>query len=225
MAEVHEHQAEVFRLRDALEAESDEALRFPFVLYAGRDVRAFQAYLTPFPEGLLDIFPRLRTEAAPPASHAPAPHDSGCGQPYQDVDTSASVARGAPISADPALVERALRGHRSTQNALAEFVRANGWNPLSPRADDPPFDLCWYVDDTIHVAEVKSVTDANMESQLRLGLGQILKYRHLVARRTGKPSRAVLVLEAKPQDDTWIELCRDLEVDLVWPPFLKASLS
>ncbi len=187
-------------------------------------MRAFQAYLTPFPQGLFDIFPRLRIDAAPPASHAASPDDSECGQPYQYVDTLASVARGAPISADPALVERALRGHRLTQNALAEFVRANGWDPRSPRADDPPFDLCWYVDKTIYVAEVKSVTDANMETQLRLGLGQILKYRHLVARRTCKPSRAILVLEAKPQDDTWIDLCRDLGVDLIWPPFLKTNL-
>jgi hypothetical protein len=64
---------------------------------------------------------------------------------------------------------------------------------------------------------VKSITTANEERQLRLGLGQVLRYRNLLAAR-GRKVTAVLVPERVPIDATWKSLCQELGVVLVVPP-------
>ena len=43
---------------------------------------------------------------------------------------------------------------------------------------EPNFDLAWQAGDTAFVVEIKSITDDNEEEQLRIGLGQVLRYRH-----------------------------------------------
>ena len=83
------------------------------------------------------------------------------GVPTRDEDVS--VGTRDPFAVDPALVERGLRGHARTQNALATFVRSRGGSPRSPRPDEPNFDLAWELDGVTWVAEVKSTTDANEE--------------------------------------------------------------
>lgn len=67
------------------------------------------------------------------------------------------------------------------------------------------------------MAEVKSLTRRNEEQQLRLGLGQVPRYRNLLS--TPKQQvRAVLALERQPSDSRWMTLCDDHDVRLVWPP-------
>lgn len=68
------------------------------------------------------------------------------------------------------------------------------------------------------MAEVKSITDKDEVTQLRLGLGQLLHYRHVLQRLIEQVS-AVLVLERAPTDDTWAQLCEVLGVELTYPPF------
>lgn len=62
-----------------------------------------------------------------------------------------------------------------TQNSLAGHVRRRGWEPRSPGPGEPNFDLALVVNGIAWVAEVKSLTEANEEKQLRLGLGQVLR--------------------------------------------------
>jgi hypothetical protein len=69
----------------------------------------------------------------------------------------------------------------------------------------------------MQVAEVKSLTAQNEETQLRLGLGQVLRYKHEVARLTGQLTVAILVGERRPSDAVWQDLCYDLGVILWWP--------
>jgi hypothetical protein len=57
----------------------------------------------------------------------------------------------------------------------------------------------------------------NEERQLRLGLGQVLRYRHWVE-RTNREVVAVLAPERRPTDRSWESLCSELGVRLVWPP-------
>ena len=100
-----------------------------------------------------------------------------------------------------------------------------GREPRSPGVGEPNFDLAWTEAGTatVVVAEVKSLTDANEEKQLRLGLGQVLRYRHLL--RGSHPSvTAVLVIEREPVDVSWAELCRDLDVALCWPGCFEEAL-
>lgn len=139
------------------------------------------------------------------------------GAPYRMAEEMINVSQPEPFAVDPQAVERGTRGHATTQNALAEFLRARGIEPRSPSPDTPEFDLAWELNKTIYVAEVKSVTLANEEKQLRLGLGQILRYRHLLMEATRKVTVAVLVVEHEPTDATWRDLCRDVGVVLVWP--------
>jgi hypothetical protein len=62
---------------------------------------------------------------------------------------------------------------------------------------------------------VKSITDANEEKQLRLGLGQVLRYQNLLSKNGAV--HAVLAVERQPTDVTWLGLCDHLGVKLVWP--------
>ena len=127
-----------------------------------------------------------------------------------------------PFAVDPSLVERGIRGHAATQNALAAFLERNGVQPRSPASDEPNFDLAWIQGNSYWVAEVKSLTEANEEKQLRLGLGQLLRYRQLLHARG--QVRAVLAVEHQPSDNSWQALCQELDIILTWPPGWDARL-
>jgi hypothetical protein len=117
----------------------------------------------------------------------------------------------SPLDAET--VERGLRGHNRTQNALARFLFDQGIAPFSPKSGDPNFDLAWKVADTLWVAEIKSTTVLNEEKQLRLGVGQILRFAH----QLGPGTRAVLVAEQQPSDQSWQDLCEAIGIVFCWP--------
>ncbi len=118
---------------------------------------------------------------------------------------------------NPTLVDRALRGHATTQNGLADLLTSRGLTPRSPRPGEPQFDVAWTAGSALFVAEVKSLTERNEEQQLRLGLGQVLRYRNLLA--DGRQQViAVLALEREPSDRRWLTLCTELGVLVAWAP-------
>ena|ERR1700722_3979196 len=91
----------------------------------------------------------------------------------------------------------------------------------SPKVNEPNFDVAWQVGSRIFVAEIKSLTLKNEEKQLRLGLGQVLRYAYqLNGQFEAVP---VLVVERRPSDASWILLCRQLDVILTWPAVLAES--
>jgi hypothetical protein len=146
----------------------------------------------------------------------PPPRPNGVGRPYVNDGPRPRSAPRDPFEVDPDAVDRGNQAHLDTQNGLADFLRADGIVPLAPSGDDPEFDLAWERGGTLFVAEVKSTTADNEEKQLRLGLGQVLRYRHLL----GGPERtvlAVLVAESQPADATWVTTCSSLGVVLTWP--------
>lgn len=139
------------------------------------------------------------------------------GRPYVPVGLVAPSAQREPFTVDPAIVDRGNQGHASTQDALATFLRAIGVEPRGPDTPrEPDFDVGWMHGEITYVAEVKSITSANEEHQLRLGLGQVLRYRHMLAAE-GRAVNAVLVPEREPSDRSWIDLCRAVGVTLAWP--------
>ena len=89
--------------------------------------------------------------------------------------------------------------------------------PLSPSDDGPQFDVAWRDGADLHVAEIKSTTAANEEHQLRLGLGQLLRYRHALS-ADGTTVHATLYVEQQPPDPAWSDLCQSLQITLRWPP-------
>jgi hypothetical protein len=137
------------------------------------------------------------------------------GVPYRQVPVTELARSRDPFNVDPALAERGLRGHTDTQNELASVLRNAGIEPRRGLPPGPNFDLAWQKNQTVFVAEVKSITAQNEEHQLRLGLGQVLRYRqHLLAHGHSRVV-AVLVPERQPRDPSWRKLCHDLGVALL----------
>jgi hypothetical protein len=219
--------AEIRLVLDDLRARHAGALYFPFSFYGGNQLRPMQPYLNKLPAALVDSLPELAEGAGLPTAASPlVGADSGSallGVEYRSADVSSLPDARDPFTVDPAIVERGLRGHADTQNALAGVLVAAGLAPRSPRADEPYFDLAWERDGIVYVAEVKSITPQNEERQLRLGLGQVLRYRNLLGQK-GYSVEAVLVAEHTPRDPSWKALCEQLGVLLIAPPRFDAVL-
>ena len=143
------------------------------------------------------------------------------GRDYREEDEEAVPRAAAPGQADPDLVGRGNRAHKRTGNTLAAHLKSLGIHPLGPVLSDRPFDLAWWKEGILYVAEVKSLTRENEERQLRLGLGQVLRYCHLLRKRA-EHVVPVLVPELKPRDPEWGQLCKALNVRLAFPPDFEA---
>ena len=143
--------------------------------------------------------------------------DQGPGTPYSTPPPPSPLSPMEPFDVVPDVVDRARTAHHDTVEARAQYVKTNGLTPLLPIPAGPQYDLAWLDGPILYVAEVKSTTDENEERQLRLGLGQVLRYRHLLSAKYSTIA-AWLVPERQPSDPSWVELCDDLDVSLVWPP-------
>lgn len=203
-----------------LESSHQGSLYFPFFWWGDRQLRPMQTYLNKLPAELVAYFPGLAAAATltpPPVLPKPsAPGTSpGLGAEYREAQVSTSPVARQPFTVDPALVERGLRGHADTQNELARALRGAGIEPRSRLPQEPNFDLAWEANGTVFVAEIKSITDDNEEEQLRLGLGQVLRYRHRLEKLGHERVVAVLVPERIPRDPSWEDLCRELQVVLI----------
>ncbi len=142
------------------------------------------------------------------------------GEAYRAEDEEVAAKVPDPFTVDPDVLDRGIGAHKRMQNAVAGVLEGEGVSPLSHRPQkDPPFDIAWRVGGTIYVGEVKSLTAANEEKQLRLGLGQVLRYAHQL-REDSPTVQAVLIAEREPADPTWTDLCTLLGVRLVWGPDL-----
>ena len=167
--------------------------------------------------------PRISPSTRPPL---PPPQPQRVGVPFVAVGILAATVEREPFAVDPNEVDRALQAHASTLDRLADAVRGRRLEPRSAAPGEPDFDLAWEADGTLHVAEVKSLTLENEERQLRLGLGQVLRYRHQL--EVMFPSRkivAVLAAEREPTDPSWLTTCHAVDVRLVWPKNFKAAFT
>lgn len=135
---------------------------------------------------------------------------------YRHANESPRSAKAGLFVRDPNEVDRGLAGHARTQNALFNQLCERGAGPWSPRPHEPDFDLAWRDGRTLVIAEVKSLTATNERHQIRIGLGQVLEYRHRM-RRAGRKLKAVLALERAPKSAHWVAVCKAVGVALVWP--------
>jgi hypothetical protein len=217
--------SDVLRVLDEVQAAHPRQSTYPpFVKYGDQGLRAFQGYLTKVPRVFMELVPELAevamvaAETRPrPSTAAPAAGRPTLGAEYREANPRARTAQRQPFSVDPDLVDRALQAHAETQEALAAALRAAGKVPRSPVPGEPVFDLAWEEGDgTVCVAEVKSLSGTNDEKQLRLALGQVLRYAHLL-RAKGRPVRCYIAAESRPVDPSWLDLCSDLGITLIWP--------
>lgn len=111
-------------------------------------------------------------------------------------------------------LERAVQSHAQIQNAVAQAGNEIGLKPWSPALAGPAFDVALSYGDThVFVVEVKSATAENLEFQLRIGLGQVLRYAHQL-RSDAYKIHPVIAIELRP-DDSWVSLLQDLGVGLL----------
>jgi hypothetical protein len=143
--------------------------------------------------------------------------------PYRREAALSATRERKKFDTNPDLQARGAAAHAKTQNAIADVLLRHGISPISNRGGGAAFDLAWEWSGVLNVVEVKSVTNANEERQLRLGLGQVLRYRDL-ARSEGLHAKAWLVAERPPVDDAWLRLCADVEVQLTWPDDFEQRL-
>jgi DDE superfamily endonuclease len=123
----------------------------------------------------------------------------------------------------PSHKSKAMTAWIASQASWLEAERLPGYAHDLNLPSGPNFDLAWQKNGTVFVAEVKSITVENEEQQLRLGLGQVLRYRQRLAALGYDPVVAVLVPERQPCDPSWRELCQDLGVVLLCRNELKRA--
>jgi hypothetical protein len=210
---IRENANNVRSLAATLATAVGKPLYFPFEL-SNRPIRPMQGYLFKLPIGFLELF-GIETTGLPAIRVTKRDAATEFGNEYRTADEFTTVEARDPFATDPALVERSVRGHAATQNCLAQHIRSMGIEPRSPKPDEPNFDVAWRVSDKTFVAEVKSVTPSNEEKQLRLGLGQVLRYADQL--RYEGMVIPVLVAERRPRDRSWEELCKRIGVVLAWP--------
>lgn len=223
LSELREQEETIQQIRNELALNNPGSLYFPFALSEKRPLRPDQGYLAKFPLALVrelaqlnQIMSRREIREKPLSPYSVTPTNPTPGGPYRSANEQAAVSQRDPFTVDPALVERALRGHATTQNSLAVYVREKGREPRSPQGDEANFDLLWQGSNCIYVAEVKSLSDSNEEKQLRLGIGQLLRYQQLLSQNE-RVVKAILVTERRPKDLSWCDLCAKIEILLVWP--------
>jgi hypothetical protein len=130
----------------------------------------------------------------------------------------------APADRNPDSGGRGLAAHSRTQNLIAGVLRRLGLDPVSPREDEPEFDLAWKSGETFYVCEVKSTTAANEERQLRMAIGQVIRYRQKLVARGYEPTYGVIATERGPSDSSWHDLCESEGILLLWPDVAEGRL-
>ena len=135
------------------------------------------------------------------------------GQPYRTASGTVPNPR-EPFEFDPHELERTTEEHMRAQDRIAEALKELGATVCSPIGGGPDYDIAWVFRNRRFVAEVKTTRDANISKQLRLGLGQIMEYRHQMS-LDGTEPRAVLIAAGKPPADHWYQICRGASVDLM----------
>jgi hypothetical protein len=112
----------------------------------------------------------------------------------------------------PAAKEAAAREHDRVCRLLITHLAGHG----IPAGElvDPPVDVAWRNTAGVQmIAEIKSCFEGNDTTQLRLGLGQVLEYRHRLLPDRG-PAIAVLLI-SRVADPSWFEICRSVGVHLL----------
>lgn len=140
------------------------------------------------------------------------------GKAYRDADENPPNSdREAPPAKNPDSAGRGLAAHNKTQNSIAAVVHKFGWLPRSPRSNEPEYDIAWETNEKLFVCEVKSLTLKNEERQLRMAIGQVIRYRQKLNAAGHEPVHAVIAAEREPTDQSWDELCEQENITLVWP--------
>ncbi|MDG4771163.1 hypothetical protein [Solwaraspora sp. WMMD792] len=191
------------------------ALRQPPVLAAARLVNAMSLAVGGFTFDRLHRPERLARAWSAAQVHFDSPQPgagAGFDRPYRSpaVDPAALADTRA---FDKEAYSAGCDEHDRLSRWLIDTLAATGTSVGTGLAE-VPVDLAWQdADGRQYIAEVKSLVGVSPEDQLRLGLGQVLEYRH----RLSLASRVVtpILLTSAPVDEVWRDICRNNGVTLI----------
>ena len=215
LSQLRQNSGMIFKAKKELENETKGAVYFPFSFTEKNIVHgAVQGYLVKFPKGITQNFEALRDLSSYFKPEITQPVSKDLGTNYRYADEAHTISKRKPFEVDPDVVDRGSKAHKKIQNDLADYLYSNGISPESPKNNRINFDISWWKADTYFIGEIKSITNENEEKQLRLGLGQILRYISLVDRKVFPRVVAVLIVE-KLDDLSWYQTCSNNNVTLV----------
>ncbi len=193
----------------------DTLLEFGFRVFVINEMELIQ---------LLDGEPLSLAESK--AACAPPPSLPRVGVPFRSPgrrsSSKGSTSAGlATVDLDE--LDRRTAEHHDLVDEVAERVHAQDRSPISPARIDCLFDVGWERGSTFHVVEVKTLSVGSETQQMRLGLGQVLDYRHTL--RDFYPRVvAHLVLSDRPSDPRMVDVCEEQRVRVSWPPHFDGLL-
>ena len=208
------YSSNILSIKNKMEKTHKGGLYFPFsfdkeILVKG----AVQGYLVKFPESIVSLFDQM--QSAPIKQKNLAKIEAiNLGTKYRKADENTASSKRKPFDVDPDVVDRGTNAHARIQNSIAETLVENGIKPESPGNQSINFDVAWRFGSKHYLAEVKSTTVDNFEKQLRLGLGQILRYSSLILEENEAEIAPILVVE-KILDESWYATCSNVGVTLV----------
>jgi hypothetical protein len=128
-----------------------------------------------------------------------------------------------PHVVDLAELDRATKRHMRLQDQLAEALRRRGIEPLSAATSEPKFDLAFEFGSNRYVVEVKGGNPPGSQ-QVRLGVGQVVEYRHLLAQGQPVDVRPVVLLETGPSYP-WPSLAKEIGLRFLVADRLEESMT
>ncbi|GBQ02388.1 hypothetical protein SSP531S_38470 [Streptomyces spongiicola] len=123
------------------------------------------------------------------------------------------------LTLDLSRLDEGTAVHEATVGALIRHLSRQGIEACGHAPGGPEFDAGWLRGEDVFIAEVKSLTGAREDQQIRLGIGQVLDYAHQL--RTAYPrtvTHPVLVLERRPSAARWTTLADSIGLRLTWAP-------
>lgn len=121
------------------------------------------------------------------------------------------------LAVDLSHLDAGTAAHEATAQGLRAHLALHGMEARGPARGAPLFDLGWVSNGVTHIAEVKSLTGASEDQQIRLGFGQLLDYCHQL-RSVGSELQPVLVLQHRPASERWLGLAESEGIVLTWGP-------
>ena len=176
-----------------------------------------------FPSAIVAQFEQMQTPSFQTTEVRETVKVETLGTSYRLADEEVAISKHKPFEIDPDVVDRGSQAHRRIQNKVAAIPQSNGIAAQSPNNTTINFDIGWAVGNSYFIAEVKSVTKKNEEKQLRLGLGQILRYASLVSPESKKTIKPILIAEAV-HDPSWYDTCASVGVRLIESKDIETQL-
>jgi hypothetical protein len=222
LGQLRQRGSDILATQAALSA-SHGRIYAPFCAHGENAIlRPTQYYLTKLPQSVVGLLPELAECGATPDAVSSVPtagqdglDSDGPGVPWREPEATPRPGDHLLIEINTEAVERGLKGHVETERALGTALRAFKIEPQAPQSAAINYDLLWEHRGVLYVAEVKSTTPRNEDKQLRLGLGQVIWYRHKLVSKLSRNVVAVLVPESRPSDGGWYDACADAGVILL----------